>query len=111
MAGTTAVQKALFCVYRTGQRFGAGHLIDVLVGKDGERIQSQSGGAGLRGTRWGGARAPEGLTSSPSGSHGGGGRWTGAREVTGGDVDHAGRAGAQSMRAAASPWCIIVLAS
>lgn len=39
MAGTTAVQKALSCVYRTGQRFGAGHPIDVLVGKDGGRMR------------------------------------------------------------------------
>jgi len=30
---TEAVQKALSCVYRTGQRFGVGHLIDVLRGK------------------------------------------------------------------------------
>jgi ATP-dependent DNA helicase RecQ len=36
--GTTAVQKALSCVYRTGQRFGAGHLIDVLTGKENERM-------------------------------------------------------------------------
>ena len=38
--GTEAVRKALSCVYRTGQRFGAGHVIDVLTGKDGERIRS-----------------------------------------------------------------------
>jgi len=31
--GTLAAQKALSCVYRTGQRFGAAHLIDVLLGK------------------------------------------------------------------------------
>ncbi|MEQ1602483.1 MAG: DNA helicase RecQ [Methylophilaceae bacterium] len=31
--GTQAAQMALSCVYRTGQRFGAGHLIDVLLGK------------------------------------------------------------------------------
>ncbi|MCH9798632.1 MAG: DNA helicase RecQ [Betaproteobacteria bacterium] len=30
---TQAAQMALSCVYRTGQRFGAGHLIDVLIGK------------------------------------------------------------------------------
>ncbi len=30
--GTVAAQKALSCVYRTGQRFGAAHLTDVLVG-------------------------------------------------------------------------------
>ena len=37
--GTEAAQKALSCVYRTGQRFGAVHLIDVLLGKDTERVQ------------------------------------------------------------------------
>ncbi|TDK20491.1 DNA helicase RecQ [Luteimonas aestuarii] len=36
---TEAVRKALSCVYRTGQRFGAAHLIDVLRGSDGERIR------------------------------------------------------------------------
>ncbi len=30
---TVAAQKLLSCVYRTGQRFGAVHVIDVLVGK------------------------------------------------------------------------------
>jgi ATP-dependent DNA helicase RecQ len=36
--GTVAAQKALSCVYRTGQRFGAMHLIDVLLGKETERV-------------------------------------------------------------------------
>jgi len=36
--GTEAARKALSCVYRTGQRFGAAHLIDVLRGADTERI-------------------------------------------------------------------------
>jgi ATP-dependent DNA helicase RecQ len=35
---TEAARKALSCVYRTGQRFGAGHVIDVLLGKDTDRI-------------------------------------------------------------------------
>jgi ATP-dependent DNA helicase RecQ len=35
---TRAAQMALSCVYRTGQRFGVGHLIDVLLGKQTERI-------------------------------------------------------------------------
>ena len=37
--GTVAVQKALSCVYRTGQRFGVSYLIDVLMGKDDDRIK------------------------------------------------------------------------
>ena len=36
---TTAAQKALSCVHRTGQRFGVNHLIDVLMGKESERIK------------------------------------------------------------------------
>jgi len=36
--GTLAAQKALSCVYRTGQRFGAVHLVDVLLGKETERV-------------------------------------------------------------------------
>ena len=36
--GTKAAQKALSCVFRTGQRFGAVHLIDVLLGKRTERV-------------------------------------------------------------------------
>ncbi|VUD53746.1 ATP-dependent DNA helicase RecQ [Thalassocella blandensis] len=36
---TQAAQKALSCVYRTGQRFGAGHIIDVLRGADNEKIR------------------------------------------------------------------------
>ncbi len=36
---TKASQKALSCVYRTGQMFGAGYLIDVLRGLENERIQ------------------------------------------------------------------------
>ena len=37
--GTEEAQKLLSCVYRTGQRFGAGHVIDVLRGKDTEKVQ------------------------------------------------------------------------
>jgi ATP-dependent DNA helicase RecQ len=36
---SVAAQKALSCVHRTGQRFGVMYLIDVLLGKDDERIQ------------------------------------------------------------------------
>jgi ATP-dependent DNA helicase RecQ len=37
--GTQDAQKLLSCVYRTGQRFGAGHVIDVLRGADTARIR------------------------------------------------------------------------
>src|SRR5215471_526877 len=36
--GTVAAQKALSAVYRTGQRFGARHLVDILVGSATERV-------------------------------------------------------------------------
>lgn len=36
---TEASQKALSCVYRTGQRFGVNYLIDVLTGKDADRVR------------------------------------------------------------------------
>jgi ATP-dependent DNA helicase RecQ len=35
---TEAARKALSCIYRTGQRFGAVHLIDVLLGRPTERV-------------------------------------------------------------------------
>lgn len=37
--GTEAARKVLSCIYRTGQRFGAAHLIDVLRGEANERVQ------------------------------------------------------------------------
>jgi ATP-dependent DNA helicase RecQ len=37
--GTVAAQKALSAVYRTGQRFGAHHLVDVLIGNATERVR------------------------------------------------------------------------
>jgi len=37
--GTVAAQKALSAVYRTGQRFGAHHLADVLTGNATERVR------------------------------------------------------------------------
>ena len=40
--GSVVAQKALSCAYRTGQRFGALYLIDVLIGRSNERI-TQSG--------------------------------------------------------------------
>jgi ATP-dependent DNA helicase RecQ len=36
--GSTAARQALSCVYRTGQRFGASYIIDVLRGMKNERI-------------------------------------------------------------------------
>ena len=36
--GTEAARKALSCAFRTGQRFGVNHLINVLRGSDSERI-------------------------------------------------------------------------
>ncbi|MFT7685578.1 MAG: ATP-dependent DNA helicase RecQ [Candidatus Azotimanducaceae bacterium] len=40
--GTEAARKALSVVYRTGQRFGVNHLIDVLTGKRSEKIEQFS---------------------------------------------------------------------
>jgi ATP-dependent DNA helicase RecQ len=37
--GKVMAQKLLSCAYRTGQRFGAMHLIDVLIGRLTERVQ------------------------------------------------------------------------
>jgi ATP-dependent DNA helicase RecQ len=36
--GTIAVQKALSCIYRTDQMFGATHIINVLMGKEDEKV-------------------------------------------------------------------------
>ena len=51
--GTKVAQKALYCVSQTGQRFGTGHLVDILTGKSTERIQ-QFGHDGL--TAFGGGK-------------------------------------------------------
>ena len=37
--GTLEAQKALSCIYRTGQHFGAAYLTDILTGKSNERIE------------------------------------------------------------------------
>ena len=37
---TEEAQKALSCIYRTGQRFGMGHIIDVLRGSSKQRVIS-----------------------------------------------------------------------
>jgi ATP-dependent DNA helicase RecQ len=36
--GSVAAQKVLSCVYRTGQRFGAAHLTDILVGNESPAV-------------------------------------------------------------------------
>lgn len=40
--GTVAAQKALSAVFRSGQRFGAGHLIDLLRGKRTDKIEQNA---------------------------------------------------------------------
>jgi ATP-dependent DNA helicase RecQ len=37
--GTIAAQKALSCIYRTGEIFGVNYLINVLIGKEDEKIK------------------------------------------------------------------------
>ncbi|MCE2459754.1 MAG: DNA helicase RecQ [Pseudomonadales bacterium] len=37
--GTVPAQKLMSCIVRTGQRFGAGHVIDVLRGKDTDKVR------------------------------------------------------------------------
>jgi ATP-dependent DNA helicase RecQ len=37
--GTEVAQKLLSCIYRTGQRFGSGHVIDVLLGKETDKVR------------------------------------------------------------------------
>jgi len=57
---TVVAQKALSCVYRTGQRFGVGHLTQVLRGEADERIRQLrhdelgvfGAGADLDKTQW-----------------------------------------------------------
>lgn len=36
---TVAAQKLLSCIYRSAQRFGAGHVIDVLIGKSTPKVK------------------------------------------------------------------------
>ncbi len=37
--GTVAAQKAISCVFRSGERFGANHLIDILLGENNRRVE------------------------------------------------------------------------
>ncbi len=39
--GTISAQKILSCILRTGQMFGSGYIIDILLGKTNERIERQ----------------------------------------------------------------------
>ena len=39
---TEAAQKVLSCIYRTGQRFGVVHVMDVLQGKENEKVLQHS---------------------------------------------------------------------
>ena len=36
---TTETQKLLSCIYRTGQKFGVVHVIEVLLGNDTDKIR------------------------------------------------------------------------
>jgi ATP-dependent DNA helicase RecQ len=36
--GTVAAQKALSCIYRTGERYGQAYIVDVLLGAESDRI-------------------------------------------------------------------------
>ncbi|HET8940429.1 MAG TPA: DNA helicase RecQ [Rudaea sp.] len=38
--GSVLAQKALSCVFRSGQRYGVGHLINILRGEDDERVRA-----------------------------------------------------------------------
>lgn len=38
--GTLAARKAIYVVHQTGQRFGATHLIDIMLGKETERVKN-----------------------------------------------------------------------
>lgn len=59
---TQVAQIALSCVYRTGQRFGVGHLIDVLIGKvtaqverfNHDKVSTFGIGKSLNQTQWSG---------------------------------------------------------
>ncbi|MDR3388488.1 MAG: DNA helicase RecQ [Rudaea sp.] len=38
--GSILAQKALSCVFRSGQRYGVGHLVNILRGEDDERVRA-----------------------------------------------------------------------
>lgn len=39
---TVAAQKVLSCIYRTGQRYGTKYIIDVLLGKESEKVRQNA---------------------------------------------------------------------
>ena len=43
--GTTAVRKALSAILRTDERFGAGHLIDILLGTETDKVRAHGHGS------------------------------------------------------------------
>lgn len=57
---TLAARQLLSCIYRTGQRFGAGHVLDVLIGKRTDKVEQHGHaqlstfalGAGVDVKRW-----------------------------------------------------------
>lgn len=38
--GSEAAQKAMSCVYRTGERFGVNHMVNILAGKEDRRVRN-----------------------------------------------------------------------
>ncbi len=90
--GTVAAQKALSAVYRTGERFGAHYLADLLLGVDNERIKrfghdrlkTFGVGAELDRRRWLSVfrqLAAQGLVVPDLGGHGGLSLGPGAAEI------------------------------
>jgi ATP-dependent DNA helicase RecQ len=106
--GTETAQKLLSAVYRTGQRFGAAHVVDVLVGEAAEHVaigDPAARGAGLSacgsGAVWGAgadsgeprALARRDWRAVQGGSQGAGAREEESEGFCGGGVVERGRSG------------------